>query len=312
MKDLLLNIKNLKKYYISSPWWGKKTVVRALDGVSLKLFENETVAVVGESGCGKSTLAKVVMQLEDKTEGEVLFKDQAVENIEKRDFVKNVQMIFQDPYGSLNPRKRVRDLIAEPLVINEKSSEAEVDERVDDLMLKVGLQPQDKSKFPHMLSGGQRQRIGIARALILRPRVVICDEPVSALDLSIQSQVLNLLMQLQDEEQLSYLFISHDLAIVKHISHRVIVMYFGKTVEMGAREEIFERPLHPYTQALLASVPSLQLREEKALEGEIPSSDATLSGCAFAARCPLASEQCFEEEPSLMVKSGRSVACHNV
>lgn len=255
--DSLLQVENLKKHFPIRRFMRQTTYVKALDGVSFSLRSGETLAVVGESGSGKSTLAKCLMQIEEPTGGALFFEGKNQQDISIADWRKNVQMIFQDPYSSLNPRKKAIDIISEPLAIAGQLSKGEITERAMEMMAKVGLRPEFASRYPHMFSGGQRQRIGIARSLMLRPRVLICDEPVSALDVSIQAQVLNLLMDLQDEFQLSYIFISHDLSIVRHIANSVIVMYLGQIVESGGREEIFSHPQHEYTKALLASHPTI-------------------------------------------------------
>ncbi|MES2856434.1 MAG: ATP-binding cassette domain-containing protein, partial [Bdellovibrionota bacterium] len=256
---------------------GKSGLVKALDGVSFSLEQGKTLAIVGESGCGKSTLAKCLMLIESITAGDVSFEGKALSQTPAKDWRKQVQMIFQDPYSSLNPRKKCIDIIAEPLVIAGGLSKDEVRERARQMMAKVGLRPEFESRYPHMFSGGQRQRIGIARALMLRPKLLICDEPVSALDVSIQAQVLNLLMDLQDEFNLSYLFISHDLSVVRHIADHILVMYLGQVMEYGPRDNVFKNPKNPYTQALLTSHPDLNAIEHgesaspKALvQGELP------------------------------------------
>ena len=287
--------------------------VKALDGVSFELAKNETLAIVGESGCGKSTLAKALMQLEIPTAGEISLGGQVLPQQVAPEFRQKVQMIFQDPYASLNPRKKVRDLIAEPLVINTNLSAQEREEKVLSMMEKVGLRPELADRYPHMFSGGQRQRVGIARALILQPELIICDEPVSALDISIQAQVLNQLVELQDEMNLSYIFISHDLSVVRHIAHRVMVMYLGKVVEIGTREQIFENPQHPYTKALLDSTPGLRTlaggERPKTLQGELPSPLNPPAGCSFHKRCYATKDHCKNSAPVLENKQGRSVAC---
>lgn len=310
----VLEVKNIKKHYVLKKVFGHRGVVKALDGVSFALGKKETLAVVGESGCGKTTLAKVLMQIEALTEGEVYLNKTSMRDIEKSEYYRKIQMIFQDPYSSINPRKRAWQIISEPLKVNQKLSDQECREQALALMSKVGLRPELADRYPHMFSGGQRQRIGIARALTLRPEIIICDEPVSALDISIQAQVINLLIDLQNEFELSYIFISHDLGVVKHLSDKVIVMYLGQVVEYGTKDQIFKMPLHPYTQVLLESVPGLKnkSRTKNLLEGELPSPLNPPSGCRFHKRCPMAKPECSRVEPVLELKGGRLVACHLV
>lgn len=262
----LLRVENLKKYYeVKKGGLNKKAILKAVDDVSFVISKGETLSVVGESGCGKSTTGKLILRIEDPTDGRILFRDEdiAKKSInELKEYRKSVQIIFQDPYSSLNPRWRVGDIIAEPLVLNTDLSKKEIEDRVFYLMEKVGLLPEHYYRYPHQFSGGQRQRIGIARALTLNPELIVCDEPVSALDVSIQSQVLNLLIDLQNEFKLTYLFISHDLGVVRHISDRIIVMYLGKVMEKGTVDDIFNNPLHPYTKALLDAVPEIGKKKE--------------------------------------------------
>lgn len=253
----ILEAKNLKKTYKVGNMFDSSTTVDALGGVSFELFPGETLAVVGESGCGKSTLAKVLMGIETPTSGEVILKGKPKSDYALQDYRKSVQLIFQDPYSSINPRKKAWQIISEPLAINTDMSKHDRKAAAEKLMAQVGLPPENSGRFPHMFSGGQRQRIGIARSMVLNPEILICDEPVSALDLSIQAQILNLLNDLQQEHGLSYIFISHDLSVVKHICDRVMVIYYGKIVEFGTREEVFENPQHEYTKTLLASVPTI-------------------------------------------------------
>jgi len=297
--------------------------IRALDGVSASVAPGKTLAIVGESGCGKSTLARVLMQIEAPTNGEILIDGRTTLSMPASERRQQIQMIFQDPYGSLNPRKRAWQIIAEPLIINSKLSSQECKDRALEVMAQVGLRPEFADRYPHMFSGGQRQRIGIARGIILHPRFLICDEPVSALDVSIQAQVINLLIELQDLRKLGYLFISHDLSVVRHIADSVLVMYLGKVAEYGSRESIFDRPLHPYTRALLASTPHARAAVARELNspsphpepsailsGELPSAIHPPSGCAFHKRCPIAIARCRDEVPELRLWQGREVACH--
>jgi dipeptide transport system ATP-binding protein len=289
-------------------------VLKAVDGVSFSIASGRTLAVVGESGCGKSTLARVVTLIEPPTSGALtLIGRDAVKPApaDRTPLRRAVQIVFQNPYGSLNPRKKVGAILEEPLVINTKLTKPERQEQARDMMAKVGLRPEHYHRYPHMFSGGQRQRIAIARALMLRPKLVVADEPVSALDVSIQAQVLNLLRDLQVEFQLSYLFISHDLGVVQHVSDDVLVMYLGRTVEQGPKDTIFRRPLHPYTRALLGSTPSVEKkRDHIVLTGELPSPLNPPHGCAFNTRCPHATDRCRAERPALRPVTDRLVACH--
>lgn len=316
---VLLEAKNLSKHYpVSQGWLKPKVMARALDGVSFMLTPGKTLAVVGESGCGKSTLARQVVMIEAPTGGELWMDGINIANADKaaRKHVRPmVQMVFQNPYASLNPRKKVGAILEEPLAINTGHANAERTERVQAMMAKVGLRPEHYGRYPHMFSGGQRQRIAIARALMLDPKVIVADEPVSALDVSIQAQVLNLLMDLQEASDVAYLFISHNLTVVEMIADEVLVMYLGKTVEHGSKHQIFSRPLHPYTRALLASTPRIdpaQRQKKIILRGELPSPLAPPPGCAFNNRCPHATELCRLEIPQLLPFEGRMVACHHV
>ena len=268
---------------------------------------------MGESGCGKSTLGKVVLGIEAPTEGQIKIEGRLSSEMPRQEFRRAVQMIFQDPYSSLNPRKRAWEIISEPLRINLNLSKTECRAKAISLMALVGLRPEFADRYPHMFSGGQRQRLGIARALALEPKILICDEPISALDVSIQAQVINLLIELQDRLKLAYLFISHDLSVVRHIADEVLVMYLGKVVEQGPREVIFAQPAHPYTQALLSATPSLQgtaLAKRQVVQGEPPSPVAPPPGCAFHLRCSFAQPQCSAQTPELRSVAGRLVACH--
>ncbi|MGV8892401.1 MAG: peptide ABC transporter ATP-binding protein [Burkholderiaceae bacterium] len=317
--QVLLEAKNLSKHYpVSQGWFKPKVAARALDGVSFTLTQGKTLAVVGESGCGKSTLARQIVMIEAPTGGELWMDGINIANADKtaRKHVRPmVQMVFQNPYASLNPRKKIGSILEEPLAINTGHAKSERMERAQAMMAKVGLRPEHYGRYPHMFSGGQRQRIAIARALMLNPKVIVADEPVSALDVSIQAQVLNLLMDLQEASDVAYLFISHNLTVVEMIADEVLVMYLGKTVEHGTKHQIFSRPLHPYTRALLASTPRIdpaQRQNKIILRGELPSPLAPPPGCAFNNRCPHATERCRVEIPQLLPFEGRLVACHHV
>jgi oligopeptide transport system ATP-binding protein len=314
----LLEVKNLKQYYPITKGILSRTVghVKAVDGLTFDIFPGETLGLVGESGCGKSTTGRAIVQLEKPTEGEIIFGGQNITNFstgEMRKIRTDLQIIFQDPYSSLNPRKRIGDLLSEPLLFHKLAEPSEVMKKVDDILEIVGLPKSYKSRYPHEFSGGQRQRIGIARALILNPKLIVCDEPVSALDVSIQAQVLNLLKDLQNEFNLTYLFIAHGLGAVKYISDRIAVMYLGNIVEIARTEEIFKKPKHPYTQALLNAYPvpnpHLRGRERVVLEGDVPNPSNPPKGCKFHTRCPFVQSKCREEVP-LLVGNKHSVACH--
>ncbi|MGW4894997.1 ABC transporter ATP-binding protein [Kitasatospora sp. NPDC004240] len=328
MAEPILEVKDLVKHYpLTQGILLKKQVgaVKAVDGVSFGLLKGETLGIVGESGCGKSTLAKVLMNLERATAGQVLFKGEDITRLSGAGLKavrRNIQMVFQDPYTSLNPRMTVGDIIGEPFEIHpEVAPKGDRRKAVQDLLDVVGLNPEYINRYPHQFSGGQRQRIGIARGLALKPEVIICDEPVSALDVSVQAQVINLLEQLQSEFELSYMFIAHDLSIVRHISDRVGVMYLGKLVEIGTEDQIYSFPTHPYTQALLSAVPvpdptGREQRERILLSGDLPSPANPPSGCRFRTRCWKAEERCSTEVPALAVPAvlkgaaAHESACH--
>ncbi|MGN7478167.1 ABC transporter ATP-binding protein [Solibacillus silvestris] len=314
----IISVQNLKKQFqVGGGLFEKKEFVNAVVDVSFDIKQGETFSLVGESGCGKSTTGRLITRLIDPTAGKILVNGQDVANAkygELTELRETVQMIFQDPYASLNPRMKVKDLIAEPLVIHTKFSKQERERLVYEMLEVVGLNVEQANRYAHEFSGGQRQRIGIARALITKPKLIIADEPVSALDVSIQSQILNLLKRLQQEFNLSYLFISHDLSVVEHISHRVGVMYLGTIVEQGEKDAIFNNPQHPYTQALLSSVPIADptLRREKIiLKGDIPNPKNPPSGCTFHTRCPYAMDICKKDIPVMEQVNGKqAVACH--
>jgi oligopeptide/dipeptide ABC transporter ATP-binding protein len=294
---------------------GGVRTLKAVDGVTLDVKPGECLGLVGESGCGKSTLALAVMGLVPPTHGSVALDGRQLQERDRLETARTVQMVFQDPYASLNPRQTVRRTLADPLRLHGVSDRAEIDARVIDMLAKVGLRPEHADRYPHEFSGGQRQRIGIARALILRPKLVICDEPVSALDVSIRAQIINLLLELKDEMDLAYIMISHDLGVVEHMSDRVAVMYLGRIVEQGGWQEIFENPRHPYTRALIAAIPDPFHRSPQAARakahGEIASALAPPPGCHFHPRCPMKADRCVAEVPYLQsVGNGHLAACH--
>lgn len=320
----LIRVENLTKHFpITRGIIVQKQVgaVQAVDNISFDILKGETLGLVGESGCGKSTTGRTLLQLHKPTSGKVFYNDidlVSASNAEMRDMRRNIQIIFQDPYASLNPRMTVGSIVAEPLEVHNVGTTAERQERVRELLELVSLNPHFINRYPHEFSGGQRQRIGIARALALRPDFIVCDEPISALDVSIQAQVVNLLEELQAEFGLTYLFIAHDLSMVRHISDRVAVMYLGKIVELAPRDELYENPLHPYTQALLSAVPIPdpileQKRTRVILQGDVPSPAHPPSGCRFHTRCPIAEEICSQEHPVWREALDKHwVACHLV
>ena len=323
-KEVLVQVRNLKKHFpITRGIVIQRQVgaIKAVDGISFDVYEGETLGLVGESGCGKSTTGRTILQLYRPTAGEVHFEGTDLVNIKGEDLRRmrrRMQMIFQDPYASLNPRMTVGNIIGEPLEVHGIAKGKERRERVQELLRVVGLNPYFVNRYPHEFSGGQRQRIGVARALALNPAFIVCDEPISALDVSIQAQVVNLLEDLQAEFGLTYLFIAHDLSMVRHISTRVAVMYLGKIVELTDRESLYNRPLHPYTKALLSAVPIPdpvveEKRQRIILEGDVPSPANPPKGCNFSTRCPVAIERCFDEDPEFReVSSDHWCACHLV
>jgi oligopeptide/dipeptide ABC transporter ATP-binding protein len=320
MAENLLEVKNLKKYFPVKAGIFKKTVahVKAVDDISFAVKEGETLGLVGESGCGKSTTGRTILRLLEATAGEVIFEGKSVMDLDKkqmRAIRRDMQIIFQDPYASLNPRMTVADIVGEPLDIhNLAKNKKERNEKVREILENVGLGAEYMHRYPHEFSGGQRQRIGVARALAVDPKLIIADEPVSALDVSVQAQVVNLLQDLQKEFGLTYLFIAHDLSVVKHISDRVAVMYLGKIVELTDKKELFKNPIHPYTQSLLSAIPEADPKKKKdriILEGDVPSPVDPPSGCRFHPRCPKAFEPCSVKEPEFKeYGDGHFAACH--
>jgi oligopeptide transport system ATP-binding protein len=319
--DPLLRVENLKVHFpvFQGAVVRRQTgAVKAVDGVSFTLGRGETLGLVGESGCGKSTTGLAILRMQDITEGKVFFEGEDITAQDKRTgrFRRRMQMVYQDPYGSLNPRMTVADIVSEPLDVYKIGTPAERRDRVAQLLKTVGLLPDMADRYPHEFSGGQRQRIAIARALALEPSLIICDEPVSALDVSIQAQVVNVLVELQQRLGLSYLFVAHDLAVVRHISHRIAVMYLGRIVEIAARDDLYQRPMHPYTRALMSAGPVADpeieaTRPRLVVTGEVPSALRPPSGCRFHPRCPEAMDVCRTQDPALVDKgAGRAVACH--
>ena len=316
-KDVLLEVKNLKQYFSITTGFGKSTPLKAVDDVTFNIYRGETLGLVGESGCGKTTTGRTIMQLYKKTDGEIKFNGSVVETKEEiKDFKTKTSMVFQDPYSSLDPRMTVGDIIGEPLDVNNLyKTKEERQKKIEELMTLVGLSSEHATRYAHEFSGGQRQRIGIARALATDPEFIICDEPVSALDVSIQAQIINTFEDLQKDLGLTYLFIAHDILIVKHISDRIAVMYLGKIVEIGDTDEIFNHPKHPYTKSLLSAVPipdpnTMLEKKRIVLEGDIPSPLNAPSGCSFRPRCPYASEECANKVPTLESAGSRhEVSC---
>ena len=323
MTNNLLEVRNLKMHFPihGGVLWRKIGTVYAVDGVSLKIRAGETLGLVGESGCGKTTVGRTILRIYDPTDGDVLFGGKNMSLLgrkELRNLRRNLQMIFQDPFESLNSRQTIGDILEEPFIIHSIGTPEERNTEVRKLLDRVGIPENAITRFPHEFSGGQRQRIGIARAIALKPKMVICDEPVSALDVSIQSQILNLLLELQEEMNLTYLFIAHDLAVIKHISDHIAVMYLGKIVESSDADALYERPLHPYTQTLISAIPvpdPTVKRKKRILIGDVPSPINPPSGCRFHTRCPIVRDRCKTEEPQLCSAPGTEgkshlVACH--
>lgn len=319
MSKVLLKVENLKKYFPIRHGMFDRHIgdVKAVDDVSFELFEGETLGIVGESGCGKSTTGRAIMRLHEPTEGSVTFEGVELTNLSSekmRQVRRDIQMVFQDPYASLNPRHTVEKILEEPLIVHGMGNAKERKKKVQEYLEIVGLSAYHAKRYPHQFSGGQRQRIGIARALMTNPKLIIADEPVSALDVSIQAQVLNLMQKLQEDLKLTYIFIAHDLGVVRHISDRVGVMYLGRLVELAESESLYNEPLHPYTQALLSAVPIPDPQFERnqlILTGDIPSPSNPPTGCTFHTRCPHAMESCRQVVPQLVeVKAGHTVACH--
>ncbi|EEK76931.1 dipeptide ABC transporter ATP-binding protein [Bacillus cereus] len=318
-KRELLQVQNLKQYFpIKKGILGRSiSYIKAVDDISFTIYEKETVSIVGESGCGKSTTGRAILRLDEATSGKIIFQDKdllALNNSAMRKVRKDLQVIFQDPFASLNPRQTVGSILEEAMTIQNVCPKGERKAKVIELLGKVGLPPDAVKRYPHEFSGGQRQRIGIARALAVNPKLIICDEAVSALDVSVQAQVLNLLKQLQQQYGLTYLFISHDLAVVRHISDRIIVMYLGTIVEIADKHSLFNNPQHPYTKALLSAIPTISAgtkKERIELKGDLPSPLNPPTGCRFHTRCPYAIEKCATQQPSFQsISEGHKVACH--
>ena len=319
--EILIEVKNLKKYFpVKNEFLGgEKKFVKAVDGVSFNIRKGETFGLVGESGCGKSTLGRSITRLYDITEGDILFEGTNIAKLSKKEmnsFYRKIQTIFQDPYSSLNPNMTVRELVNEPLALHTKLSKDERNKKIKKLLEMVGLSESDMDKFPYEFSGGQRQRIGVARAISTEPDFILCDEPISALDVSIQAQVVNMLEDLQKELKLTYLFVAHDLSMVKHISDRIGVMYLGKIVEISDSNELYKNPLHPYTKALLLAIPIADPKKAKKSEislikGDVPSPIDIPTGCRFHTRCPYATEKCKIVEPEMKeIEKNHFVSCH--
>ncbi|MGM0805086.1 MAG: ABC transporter ATP-binding protein [Bacillota bacterium] len=318
-EQVLYRVKNVKKHFLvrGGLLQRVKNHVKAVDGITLDIYKGETLGVVGESGCGKSTLGRTILGLESLTEGELVFNGNNISNYSSRQlkpYKKEMQMIFQDPYASLNPKQRIGDALEEALIIHTDLSSLERRERVLQLLNEVGLKEEHYDRYPHEFSGGQRQRIGIARAISINPSFIVCDEPVSALDVSVQAQVIKLLRDLQEKHGLTYLFVSHDLGVVRHLCNRVLVMYLGQMVELAPVHKLYENPTHPYTEALLSAIPRPTVgrkRERIRLRGDLPSPSNPPTGCPFHTRCPMAKEHCSTEKPAWReIDEGHFIACH--
>ena len=309
----MVRVEGLKKYFPTA-----RGLLHAVDDVTMTIEKGHTIGIVGESGCGKSTLGRTIIHLLEKTDGKIFLEGKDVSDVKGKDLAKvreQMQIIFQDPYSSIDPKKSIRDTVKEPLIVSRKYSKAEIEEKTDELMDLVGIDERLKYAYPHELDGGRRQRVGIARALALNPKFVVCDEPVSALDVSIQAQVLNLLKKLQIDRDLTYMFVTHDMSVVRHISDEICVMYLGQVVEKCPSKELFRKPLHPYTKALLSAIPSTDIdnpTKSEILQGELTSPINPKPGCRFAARCPFATEACHQPQVQTEVEKGHFVRCCRV
>lgn len=305
----LVRVENLKKHFKV-----RRKLVKAVDGVSFEVMESETLGLIGESGCGKTTLGRTLVRLTEPTGGKIFFKDKEISSLSQKKFRplrKKIQIVFQDPYSSLNPRMTIREILSRPLKVFENLSGSEIEDKVTEAMTSVGLRPEHLNRYPHEFSGGQRQRIAIARALILKPEFVVLDEPTSALDVSVQAQILNLLKELKKSFNMTYLFISHDLSVIRYMSDRIAVMYLGKIVEMATSDELFENPIHPYTKLLMKSIPNPDPDKKNLIGLEVPDMIVANKGCRYHPRCPLKMRKCEEEEPELVkVNDNHLVACH--